>query len=69
MIVKTEQKTKKKKKNKTQNKQTKQASDELVEIGGADAMTSEAAEQTSMGARAHWFADEEAAGTAEASAD
>jgi N utilization substance protein A len=45
------------------------ATDELVEIVGADAMTSEAAEQIIMAARAHWFADEEAAGTAEASAD
>jgi N utilization substance protein A len=45
------------------------ATDELVEIVGADAMTSEAAEQIIMAARAHWFADEETAGTAEASAD
>ena len=45
------------------------ATDELVEIVGADAMTSEAAEQIIMGARAHWFAGEEAAGAAEASAD
>jgi len=45
------------------------ATDELVEIVGADAMTSEAAEQIIMAARAHWFADEETADTAEASAD
>jgi N utilization substance protein A len=46
------------------------ATDELVEIVGADAMTSEAAEQIIMAARAHWFADEDAAaGTAEADAD
>src|SRR6201995_5532392 len=36
------------------------ATDELVEIVGADAMTSEDAERIIMAARAHWFADEEA---------
>jgi len=43
------------------------ATDELVEIVGADAMTSEDAERIIMAARAHWFADEEAA-TAEVDA-
>ena len=36
------------------------ATDELVEIVGADAMSSEDAERIIMAARAHWFADEEA---------
>jgi N utilization substance protein A len=44
------------------------ATDELVEIVGADAMSSEDAERIIMAARAHWFADEEAASGAEASA-
>jgi N utilization substance protein A len=45
------------------------ATDELVEIVGAEAMSSEDAERIIMAARAHWFADEETAGAAEASAD
>ena len=45
------------------------ATDELVEIVGADAMNSEDAERIIMAARAHWFTDEETAGGAEASAD
>jgi N utilization substance protein A len=45
------------------------ATDELVEIVGAEAMSSEDAERIIMAARAHWFADEETADAAEASAD
>jgi N utilization substance protein A len=36
------------------------ATDELIEIVGADAMSAEEAEQIIMAARAHWFADETA---------
>jgi transcription termination/antitermination protein NusA len=41
------------------------ATDELVEIVGADAMSSAEAERIIMASRAHWFADEEAAAAAE----
>jgi N utilization substance protein A len=41
------------------------ATDELVEIVGADAMTAADAEKIIMAARAHWFADEEAPAEAE----
>jgi N utilization substance protein A len=34
------------------------ATDELVEIVGADALSSQAAERLIMAARAHWFAEE-----------
>jgi transcription termination/antitermination protein NusA len=44
------------------------ATDELIEIVGADTMTPVDAERIIMAARAHWFADEEA-GAAEAGAD
>jgi N utilization substance protein A len=44
------------------------ATDELIEIVGADAMTPVDAERIIMAARAHWFAGEEA-GAAEAGAD
>jgi N utilization substance protein A len=37
------------------------ATDELIEIVGADALAPEVAEQIIMAARAHWFADEPAA--------
>ena len=35
------------------------ASDELIEIVGAEAMDEETANDVIMAARAHWFADEE----------
>jgi N utilization substance protein A len=41
------------------------AGDELVEIVGAEAMEEETANQIIMAARAHWFADEDAAPVAE----
>jgi N utilization substance protein A len=37
------------------------ASDELIEIVGADNMNEETANQVIMAARAHWFAGDEAA--------
>ena len=37
------------------------ASDELIEIVGADAMSEDAANEVIMAARAHWFEDEDAA--------
>jgi len=37
------------------------ASDELIEIVGADAMSEEVANEVIMAARAHWFDDEEPA--------
>jgi N utilization substance protein A len=37
------------------------ASDELIEIVGSEAMTEEVANEIIMAARAHWFADEDAA--------
>ncbi len=41
------------------------ASDELIEIVGADAMSEDAANEVIMAARAHWFDDEEAAASGE----
>jgi N utilization substance protein A len=38
------------------------ASDALIEIVGSEAMTEEVANEIIMAARAHWFADEDAAG-------
>ena len=40
------------------------ASDELVEIVGADAMDEDVANQVIMAARAHWFTDDAAPGEA-----
>ena len=45
------------------------ASDELIEIVGADAMDEEAANAVIMAARAHWFADEDAARAEEAAGE
>lgn len=45
------------------------AADELVEIIGADRMTEAQANDIIMVARAHWFADEDAAAASEAEAD
>jgi transcription termination/antitermination protein NusA len=44
------------------------ASDELIEIVGADNMDEETANAIIMSARAHWFEGDETAGTAPASA-
>ena len=44
------------------------ASDELIEIVGADAMDEATANDVIMAARAHWFADEDAATPAEGEA-
>ncbi len=45
------------------------ASDELIEIVGADAMSEDTANSVIMAARAHWFDDEEAASEPPASED